>query len=245
MGISQIHMSDSIIISRARAHHRHTPQHSNQTLCVLLAILGKMFAALRQRKCWRAGILRVAQPDTPCCHTISAYANGEPPSAAKRRKLLENAHPIAVEEQPDVAEGFRRKQAKIDFATVRCDVEEATSANKWIKQEHGGHIADFLAHLVAASYASPELFAETPAGYDFLPCAFPHPNGEARGRTIIAEDVAANLGPHMKYQIFGIIIWRYHNTAEAWKKIETPSEEVLHRRGHGHATGRHEAHVPG
>ena len=41
-----------------------------------------------------------------------------------------------------------------------------------------------------------------------------------RGRTELAKNIAACLGPQLKHQIFGIITWRYHNTHEAWEKLK-------------------------
>ena len=158
------------------------------------ACLAFMIGA-RQRKRWRSGILCVHHPLHMCRHAASGAT-----SAAKQ-------------------EGFRRESAKVDFEAVRHDVEEHIASNKRIKREHIGHISDFLAHIVAASFATVDLYEKTPAGYDFLPCAFPHPNGAMRGRTETAKQVAASLGPRLKHQIFGIICWRYHNTNAAWEKL--------------------------
>ena len=70
-----------------------------------------------------------------------------------------------------------REQAAIDYnEEVEHIVKEATEGNTYIKAaDHWEHIADFLAHLVAASFASPELAAKTLPGYDFLPRGFPTP----------------------------------------------------------------------
>jgi len=112
-----------------------------------------------------------------------------------------------------------REQAAVDYKAVEEVVREATAGNVWIKAEHGAHIADFMGHLVAASYASPELAAKTPAGYGFLPpVAFPHPNGENRGRTALAKEIVGALA-EVKHQVFALVVWRYHNTAEAWEEL--------------------------
>ena len=62
-----------------------------------------------------------------------------------------------------------REQAAVDYEPVEEVVSEATADNAWSKAEHWQHSADCLGHLVAASYASPELSAKTPEGYGFLP----------------------------------------------------------------------------
>ena len=164
-------------------------------LALLLVWVAPMLGVARQRKRWRSGILCVHHPLDTCRHAACGAT-----SAAKQ-------------------EGFRREGAKLDFEAVRHDVEEHVANKKWIKREHVRHISDFLAHIVAASYATVELYEKTPAGYDFLPCAFPHPNGAVRWRTETAKQVAASLGPQLKHQIFGIICWRYHNTDAAWEKL--------------------------
>ena len=115
-----------------------------------------------------------------------------------------------------------REQAAIDYnEEVKHIVREATEGNTYIKAaDHWEYIADFLAHLVAASFASPELTAKTPPGYDFLPrVAFPHPNGENRGRTALAKNIAQAMGLHIRHQVFALVVWRYYNTKEAWEKL--------------------------
>ena len=58
-----------------------------------------------------------------------------------------------------------REQAAIDYKEVEHVVMAATHSNTYIKAaNHREHIADFLGHLVAASFASPVLKAKTPAG---------------------------------------------------------------------------------
>ncbi len=160
-----------------------------------------MLGFARQRKRWRSGILCLHPLDT-CRHAACGAT-----SAAKRVELANGV------------EGFRREGAKLDFEAVRHDVEEHVASNKWIKREHVGHISDFLAHIVGAAYATPQLCARTPEGYDFLPCAFPHPNMNCRKRTQTAKRVCLTLGPQLQHQIFGLIVWRYHNTDAAWEKL--------------------------
>ena len=127
-----------------------------------------------------------------------------------------------------VVEGFRREGARRHYEAVRSSVEEHTFGTKWIKPEHGGHIADFLAHIVAASFASPELYDKSPVGlYDFLPCVFPHPNMNRRQRTLTAQQVASTLGPQLQHQILGLIMWRYHNTDAAWEELRPILKDFL------------------
>ena len=112
-----------------------------------------------------------------------------------------------------------REKAALDYKAVEEVVREATADNVRINAGHWQHIADFLGHLVAASYASPELNAKTPEGYAFLPpVAFPHPNGENRGRTALAKEIVGAL-VEVKHQVFALVVWRYHNTAEAWGEL--------------------------
>ena len=120
---------------------------------------------------------------------------------------------------PGGNKGWRRDQGRIDFLAVQNIVREACAGNKWVKKEQTEHVSDFIAHLVAASYAKPSNAGRTPEGYDFLPVGgheFPHPNGDTRKRTIIAKEIVDTLGPDVQHQIFGIVLWRYHNTVEAW-----------------------------
>jgi len=116
--------------------------------------------------------------------------------------------------------GFRREQGAVDFEAVRGLVEEACRGNRWIKGEQAPHVSDYLAHLVAASFANSERCKQTPAGYTFLERSFPHPNGHTRKRTQIAKSIVDALGPKVSLQIFGIILWRYHNTEDAWAALK-------------------------
>jgi len=146
-------------------------------------------------------------------------------NAMRRRKrwrsgllkaVLSGAHPDTDTKET----GFSRVQGAADFVQADLHTLLNLQDNKWIKSEQTGHLSDFIAHIVAASYASPDLYEKTPVGYYFLPCAFPHPNGGMRGRTELAKSIATCLGPHLKHQIFGIITWRYHNTSQAWEKLK-------------------------
>ena len=116
--------------------------------------------------------------------------------------------------------GFRREQGAVDFEAVRGLVEEACRGNRWIKGEQAPHVSDYLAHLVAASFANSERCKQTPAGYAFLERDFPHPNGHTKKRTQIAKSIVDALGPKVSLQIFGIILWRYHNTEGAWAALK-------------------------
>ena len=111
--------------------------------------------------------------------------------------------------------GFRRGQGAVDFEAVEEPVEEACAGNQWIKQEQAPHVSDVLAHLAAASFASPERCFEVPASYDFLPCEFPHPNGHMREPTRMVKSLIDALGPQAAHKIFGCIVWRFRNTQEA------------------------------
>ncbi len=130
--------------------------------------------------------------------------------------------PTAREKEHEEATGATHcEQAAIDYKAVADVVKEATAGNAWVKAaDHWQRIADFLGHLVAVSYASTELVAKTPAGYNFLPpVAFPHPSGENRGRTALAKEIVVAMGPQVQHQVFALVIWRYHNTAEAWVQL--------------------------
>ena len=73
------------------------------------------------------------------------------------------------EQQQETAE----QEAEKDYKEVQDLVKEVTKDNTHIKE--GTHIADFLGHLVAASFASQKLLKKRPEGYDFLPqVEFPH-----------------------------------------------------------------------
>ena len=176
-----------------------------------------MLGVARLRRRWRSSILCVHPFDT-CRHAVSGAT-----SAAKREELANGE-----EHQSDVVEGFKREGARLHYEAVRSDVEKQTIGNKWIKPGHGGHIADFLAHIVAASFASLELYDKTPVGlYDFLPCVFPHPNMNRRQRTLTAQQVASTLGPQLQHQILGLIMWRYHNTDAAWEELRPILKDFL------------------
>ncbi len=192
----------------------------NQTALALLPPwVVPMLGVARLRKRWRSGVLCVhARPlvvhrQVQCVLVRDAVTGAM--HASKREEL-----PNAEAQQSRVVDGFRREGARLHYEAVRHHVEKHTFGNRWIKPEHGGHIADFLAHIVAASFASLELYDKTPVGlYDFLPCVFPHPNMNCRQRTLTAKRVALTLGPQLEHQIFGLIVWRYHNTDAAWEKL--------------------------
>ena len=179
-------------LASLRRGHMYTIARSafNQAALALLRAWGApMLGVARLRRRWRSSILCVHPFDT-CRHAVSGAT-----SAAKREELANGE-----EQQSDVVEGFRREGARLHYEAVRSDVEKQTVGNTWIKPEHGGHIADFLAHIVAASFASLELYDKTPAGlYDFLPCVFPHPNMNCRQRTHTAKRVALTLGPQLEH----------------------------------------------
>ena len=133
--------------------------------------------------------------DTPSC---------APPGKQRRRK------------EPQRARGIVRQGPPMeDFLAVAHVVVQATKNNTWVKPEHIPYVSDFVAHLVAASFASPARYEQTPPGYNFLSNAFPHPNGGARHRTQLAGELVAALGPELRHQIFGLTVWRFHNTAAA------------------------------
>jgi len=120
---------------------------------------------------------------------------------------------------PGGNDGYQRAQGKGDFEAVREIVEALCADNVWMKQEQVPHISDYIAHLAAASYATAAHCEQTPEGYTFLKCGFPHPNGNKRERTKIAKEVVEALGTKKSHQIFWIIVWRFHNTKEAWEAL--------------------------
>lgn len=141
---------------------------------------------------------------------LARAANEAEPCQEPLPPPLEEAHPLAD-----------RERAALDYCSVERIVSDATEGNLWVKAaDHGKHIADFLGHLVAASFASPERCGQTPSGYNFLPpVAFPHPNAEQRARTGIAKEIVDAMGPDIRHQIFALVLWRYHNTTEAWARF--------------------------
>ena len=140
----------------------------------------RMFPA-RTRKRWRSGILcSYSQRSCFCC---------EPP--LKRTSWGSRRSCVAMD----------------DYNAVEHFMFALTVDNKWIKMDRvGATLCDFFAHIVAASYASPDLYNYTPDGYKFLDCEFPHPNVESRSRARIAQDVAIALESSLKNQIFGFIV---------------------------------------
>ena len=127
------------------------------------------------------------------CATAKSVA-GAPPGGDGADEPFEDLWSDADDEDCAATASFKplegREQAALDYKEVESIVRSATEGNRWVEASHGNCIADFLGHLAAASYASPELHAKTPAGYSFLPrVAFPHPDGTNRGRTAIAKSI--------------------------------------------------------
>ena len=185
----------------------------------LRAEIRRLTALWREEKAlWRAA---VASPDQ------AGGASG--PAAPTSRRRKRPPAPRSAEGPEGGAATRKRKKAppqpaekfaragppREDFAAVAPTVEQVVRGGKWVKTEHLPYLSDFAAHLVAASYASPDRYGRTPPGYDFLDYEFPHPNCGARARTTLAGELAASLGPQLQHQIFGLMVWRYHNTEEA------------------------------
>jgi hypothetical protein len=116
--------------------------------------------------------------------------------------------------------GYARARGKLDFASVHEEVVAATTGHIWIKPEHMGFVSDYVAHLVAATFASVGRCGQTPDGYRFFSVEFPHPNDVARGRTKLAKELADALAPNYQHQIFGLMVWRFHNTSEAMDALK-------------------------
>ena len=131
----------------------------------------------------------------------------KPTAISRARKQLPTARRLGA--------GYVREQGKLHFAAVRHIVLSALANCRWLHQGNLGCISDYIAHIVAASFATPQKFGRTPPGYKFLTHAFPHPNDMARERTQMARDIVAAL-PNAQHQIFGIMVWRFHNTSAAY-----------------------------
>ena len=67
------------------------------------------------------------------------------------------------------------------------------------KHEQAPYVSDILAHLAAASFASPGRCKQTRAGCELLGWEFPRPNGRTRKRTRIAKTVVDALGPKVAH----------------------------------------------
>jgi hypothetical protein len=116
--------------------------------------------------------------------------------------------------------GFRRVQGTLDFVALQGEVLATTAGNRWIMPEHMKFVSDYVAHLVAATFASIGRGGQTPDGYRFLTVEFPHPNDVARDRTKLAKLLVDALAPHLKQQIFALMVWRFHNTSEAMDALK-------------------------
>ncbi len=97
-------------------------------------------------------------------------------------------------------------------------IDEDLGQNKWVLPRHR-RASQLLRHIVAATFANPENCDDAPPGYDFLEREFPHPNARKRFRTSLGEKLVAALPQSMEVQIFGDVIWRFHNTPEALERI--------------------------
>ena len=75
-----------------------------------------------------------------------------------------------------------------------------------------------MRHVVAACYASPQLYASTPPGYRHLTHSFPHPNVLRRSRSLLARDLVAQM-PCTATRFFALIVWRFHNSPEAYAAL--------------------------
>ena len=151
----------------------------------------------------------------------AAAANPQPraPLAGKRAGDHASCPPAKLARGNDA-------QARRDYEAVAEVVAQAMAGMDHLRPEHAPHIAKYLGHLVAASFQSKERQAQAPRGYDFLPQrSFPHPTGWARERTPIAREVAQTMGDSSADQIFGLILFRFHNTREAWKSLREPLGE--------------------
>jgi len=152
---------------------------------------------------WRRGVLLPRD---------LATAQGAALGQASQRKQASASHtPLA---------GFVRAQGQLDFAPVQGEVIATMADNNWIKPSHIGHVSDYVAHLVAATYASVGRCDQTQNGYRFLAVEFPHPNDVARDRTKLAKELVDALAPHLQHQIFGLMVWRFHNKSEAKDVLE-------------------------
>jgi len=124
-----------------------------------------------------------------------------------------------------------RQQAHQDYEAVAGVVEDFCKDSLHLRDVDRRRIADFLGHHVAASFQNEAHYQQMPEGYDFLPkedglgLQFPHPNVGMRGRTQLAEEVCAAVeeaGGDRIWQIFALILFRFHNTEDAWKRLKEP-----------------------
>ena len=87
-----------------------------------------------------------------------------------------------------------------------------------VKPRHAAGVWQLVRHVVAACYASTEHYASTPAGYRYLTHCFPHPNVTKRHRSLLARDLVEQM-PCTATRFFSLIVWRFHNTPEAYAAL--------------------------
>ena len=106
-----------------------------------------------------------------------------------------------------------------DKSTLLEQLPDILRHNVWIRPEHAEHVAKFVQHIVAASFANPESVSTTPEGYRVLSYVAPHPVTTLRARTAIDAEIASIM-PNKALSIFAAIVFRYHNTGEAWAQLK-------------------------
>ena len=112
-----------------------------------------------------------------------------------------------------------------DEARIRDAITPALAMSSSFQLHHASVISKFVRMFVACSFAAKGRRA--PTGYNVLQRIAPHPNVGMRPRTAIVGDIVASARHRgrsdvatMTNQIFGILCFRYHNTAVFWENMK-------------------------
>jgi len=90
-------------------------------------------------------------------------------------------------------------------------------------------VTSVILALVAFAFGSPRQASRTPPDYDMFVREVPHPNAERRSRTSIVADIvgsvqvaipSAPLAWQMSWEVFGVVVFTYHNTEAFWQQFE-------------------------
>ena len=102
-------------------------------------------------------------------------------------------------------------------------ITPALAMSSSFQPHHARQISEFVRNCVACSCAAKGRRA--PTGYNVLQWIAPHTNVGMRPRTAIVGDIVASAQhpdrsdvATMTNQIFGILCYRYHDTAVFWRK---------------------------
>ena len=100
-------------------------------------------------------------------------------------------------------------------------IQPLLTHTKHFTQERADDIAELIRFMVSASFASQERAPLTPDGYNLVTRETPHPNPPARPRTACVRDIILSVQGAipaqerqliMSHQVFGLLVFRFHNT---------------------------------